>query len=458
MAISTAPMLGTDPRTSPLPTSMMASVPPFHAAAPDAGPPPGCCGGDVALRRLTEQPSLLRNPSLSPAWTVPPPSPSSGSMTTIATVATALTNLGPQPAPMAISTAPTLGTDPRSSPLPTSMMASVEPETLAVSERLWGMEDLPAVREEVVRERPGSSNVHQSMGADGMHPRELRELAEPPFHAAAPAAGARMDAVEAITSEESQPFTCLDGSSTIAFEWVNDDYCDCRDGSDEPGPSACPNGHFHCTNAGYRPQNIPSAHINDGVCDHHFYEESQPFTCLDGSSTIAFKWVNDDYCDCRDGSDEPDHHFYEESQPFTCLDGSSTIAFEWVNDDYCDCRDGSDEPAPLPCCCPCCCPPPDAVEVTRPCGVSLSNHHFYEESQPFTCLDGSSLIAFQWVNDDYCDCRDGSDEPGRRSIAEMPNKISLQEPLAITASPQLEWCEMFSERIWRLSLKIQPGM
>ena len=40
------------------------------------------------------------------------------------------------------------------------------------------MEDLPAVREEVVRERLGSTNVHQSMAADGMHPRELRELAE----------------------------------------------------------------------------------------------------------------------------------------------------------------------------------------------------------------------------------------------------------------------------------------
>lgn len=30
----------------------------------------------------------------------------------------------------------------------------------------------------------------------------------------------------------------------------------------------------------------------------------------------------------------------------------------------------------------------------------------------FACLDGREVIPFDRVNDDFCDCTDGSDEPG----------------------------------------------
>ncbi|CAH0399190.1 unnamed protein product [Chilo suppressalis] len=81
-------------------------------------------------------------------------------------------------------------------------------------------------------------------------------------------------------------FTCFDGTVTIPFSYVNDDYCDCFDGSDEPGTSACLNGVFHCTNAGHRAQNIPSSRVNDGVCD-----------CCDGTDEYAFPNICSNICE-----------------------------------------------------------------------------------------------------------------------------------------------------------------
>ncbi|XP_056156634.1 glucosidase 2 subunit beta-like isoform X2 [Lampris incognitus] len=66
---------------------------------------------------------------------------------------------------------------------------------------------------------------------------------------------------------ERKSFLCIDGSRMVPFEQVNDDYCDCEDGSDEPGTAACPNGRFYCTNLGFRPHYIPSSRVNDGICD-----------------------------------------------------------------------------------------------------------------------------------------------------------------------------------------------
>ena len=57
-----------------------------------------------------------------------------------------------------------------------------------------------------------------------------------------------------------------------------DDYCDCLDGPDEPGTSAC--GHatsrFFCLNTGFKSKYVRSGLVGDGICD-----------CCDGSDEWA---------------------------------------------------------------------------------------------------------------------------------------------------------------------------
>ncbi|XP_068662807.1 glucosidase 2 subunit beta-like [Aristolochia californica] len=71
---------------------------------------------------------------------------------------------------------------------------------------------------------------------------------------------------------KSDVLKCKDGSKKFPKEKLNDDYCDCPDGTDEPGTSACPEGKFYCRNAGHVPLTLFSSRVNDGICD-----------CCDGS-------------------------------------------------------------------------------------------------------------------------------------------------------------------------------
>jgi len=56
-----------------------------------------------------------------------------------------------------------------------------------------------------------------------------------------------------------------------------------------------------------------------------------------------------------------------------------------------------------------------SVGKQLPRGVSPGDAALYTQGATdgqFMCKDGSMTIPYSRVNDDYCDCGDGSDEPG----------------------------------------------
>lgn len=64
-----------------------------------------------------------------------------------------------------------------------------------------------------------------------------------------------------------------------------------------------------------------------------------------------------------------------------------------------------------------------SVDAKKIRGLDPSKASLYQPGSDglFACLDGSKKIPFDRVNDDYCDCKDGSDEPGDRMLASSKN-------------------------------------
>jgi hypothetical protein len=69
-----------------------------------------------------------------------------------------------------------------------------------------------------------------------------------------------------LLEKYSQP-TYICGVLTLPSSALNDDFCDCLDGSDEPGTSACSgikNPGFYCMNTGFKGLSILSSRVDDG--------------------------------------------------------------------------------------------------------------------------------------------------------------------------------------------------
>ncbi|CAD6949478.1 unnamed protein product [Tilletia laevis] len=78
----------------------------------------------------------------------------------------------------------------------------------------------------------------------------------------------------AALAGKADAWKCLNSSQEIRHSAINNNFCDCEDGTDEPGTSACTQSRFYCANEGHIPAYILSSRVSDSVCDPE---------CCDGS-------------------------------------------------------------------------------------------------------------------------------------------------------------------------------
>ena len=104
--------------------------------------------------------------------------------------------------------------------------------------------------------------------------------------------------------KDDNTFSCITNAAIkLSLDQINDNTCDCPDGSDEPGTAACANidplspeqplhgsisgttnatnalPGFWCANEGHIGMYVPFSYVNDGVCDYEL--------CCDGTEEYA---------------------------------------------------------------------------------------------------------------------------------------------------------------------------